>query len=190
LTVSSNVGVRFALRVMDQWANDAVLGTSSYKNGIRATTLSPRDKGIGYLVGLGDGEPTVTRTFYVDKVAAERIALRARKAREAAGTLSGYALGDTSAPTTEPVGGSLLSDLATVFATITTEKVWSEDVCRSLGELRPGLYAGWTPESLATALRPLQIGTSQMWGTDETGDVQQPAMRWRTARVTAADQQT
>jgi hypothetical protein len=34
---------------MDQWTNDAVLGISSYKAGIRATILTPRDKGMGYL---------------------------------------------------------------------------------------------------------------------------------------------
>jgi hypothetical protein len=36
---------------------------------------------------------------------------------------------------------SLLDDLAVVFATIETEtdKVWSEDLCRRLGELRPEL---------------------------------------------------
>ncbi|MGH3222566.1 MAG: cell division protein FtsK, partial [Streptosporangiaceae bacterium] len=37
--VSSNVGLRFCLKVMDQTANDMVLGTSAYKNGIRATTF-------------------------------------------------------------------------------------------------------------------------------------------------------
>jgi S-DNA-T family DNA segregation ATPase FtsK/SpoIIIE len=86
--VSTNVGVGFCLRVMDQVAKDMVLGTSSYKTGIRATTFTPSDKGIGYLVGVGD-EPMVVRTYYVDTVAAARIAERARLARERAGTLSG-----------------------------------------------------------------------------------------------------
>ena len=39
--VSANVSVRFALKLMGQWENDAVLGTSSYKQGIRATTFRP-----------------------------------------------------------------------------------------------------------------------------------------------------
>lgn len=47
--VSDNVGIRFALRVMGQEANDMILGTSSYKSGIRATTFTASDKGIGYL---------------------------------------------------------------------------------------------------------------------------------------------
>ncbi|MFR9803136.1 cell division protein FtsK [Pseudonocardia sp. RS010] len=158
--VSTNVGVRFCLRVMDQTANDMVLGTSSYKNGIRATTFTPRDKGIGYLVGVGD-EPAVVRTFYVDTVEAEKVAERARTAREAAGTLSGHALGEESPRT---AAASLLDDLAVVFATITVEKVWREDVVAALTERWPDRYGDLTPDGLTAALRPLGITTGQVWG--------------------------
>ena len=97
--VSSNVGLRFCLKVMDQTANDMVLGTSAYKNGIRATTFRPEvDAGIGYLVGASS-HPQVVRTYYLDMPATERVAKRARALREAAGTLSGVALGeDDTAP--------------------------------------------------------------------------------------------
>jgi S-DNA-T family DNA segregation ATPase FtsK/SpoIIIE len=163
--VSTNVGVRFCLRVMDQTANDMVLGTSSYKNGIRATTLTPRDKGIGYLVGVGD-EPVVVRTFYLDRVEADRIAERARRVREQAGRLTGYCVGE-QVPVT--AAASLLDDLAVVFATITVEKVWSEDVVARLAELRPELYSGWTPEALAAAVKPYGITTGQVWGRTADG---------------------
>ena len=82
--VSANVGIRFCLRVMGQTENDMVLGTSSYKNGLRATTFGPRDKGIGYLVGATD-DPQIVRTAYIDGPAAEAIGARARALREAAG---------------------------------------------------------------------------------------------------------
>ena len=157
--VSTNVGVRFCLRVMDQTANDMVLGTSSYKNGIRATTLTPRDKGIGYLVGVGD-EPAVVRTYYVDRLAAERVAERARVAREAAGTLSGYAVGDDVPLTPE---ASLLDDLRVVFATIEQDRVWSETVCEHLAQLRPGRYGDLTPAALAAAVKPYGLTTGQVW---------------------------
>ena len=49
--ISANIGIRCCLRVMDQTANDMVLGTSSYKRGIRATEFATKDKGIGYLAG-------------------------------------------------------------------------------------------------------------------------------------------
>lgn len=162
--VSTNVGVRFCLRVMDQTANDMVLGTSSYKNGIRATMFTPRDKGIGYLVGVGD-EPTVVRTYYVDTVAAEKIGQRAHVAREAAGTLSGHAAGE-AAPLTP--AASLLEDLRVVFATIETDWAHSEDLCARLAELR-GAYAGWTPDVLARNLRALGIETRQLNRTGPDG---------------------
>jgi S-DNA-T family DNA segregation ATPase FtsK/SpoIIIE len=97
--VSSNVGLRFCLKVMDQTANDMVLGTSAYKQGIRATTFRPDvDAGLGYLVGASS-QAQVVRTYYLDMPATERVAKRARALREAAGTLSGVALGeDDSAP--------------------------------------------------------------------------------------------
>jgi hypothetical protein len=158
--VSTNVGVRFCLRVMDQTANDMVLGTSSYKNGIRAMTFTPRDKGIGYLVGVGD-EPQVVRTFHVDTVAAEKVAERARAARERAGTLTGYALGEESPKT---AAASLLEDLALIFATIEVEKVWREDVVTALAERWPDRYGQLTPDALTAALRPLGITTGQVWG--------------------------
>jgi DNA segregation ATPase FtsK/SpoIIIE, S-DNA-T family len=91
--VRANVGIRFCLRVMDQAANDMVLPTTSYRNGVRATMFTKRDKGVGYLVGGEEDAAQIVRTFYVDNQAAERVALRARMAREAAGTLGGYAIG-------------------------------------------------------------------------------------------------
>jgi DNA segregation ATPase FtsK/SpoIIIE, S-DNA-T family len=52
--ISANVSQRFALKVMGQVENDMILGTSAYKNGIRATTFRPEiDAGIGYQVGAG-----------------------------------------------------------------------------------------------------------------------------------------
>ena len=87
--VSSNVGLRFCLKVMDQMANDMVLGTSAYKNGTRATTFRAEvDAGLGYLVGEASS-PQVVRTYYLNTDATERVAKRARALREAAGTLSG-----------------------------------------------------------------------------------------------------
>jgi DNA segregation ATPase FtsK/SpoIIIE, S-DNA-T family len=110
--VSSNVGLRFCLKVMDQTANDMVLGTSAYKNGIRATTFRPEvDAGIGYLVGASS-QAQVVRTYCLDVAATERVAKRARALREAAGTLSGVALGlDDAAPQCD-----VLADAAEVLA--------------------------------------------------------------------------
>ncbi|SEG90980.1 DNA segregation ATPase FtsK/SpoIIIE, S-DNA-T family [Thermomonospora echinospora] len=163
--VSANVGIRFCLRVMGQLENDMILGTSMYKNGIRATTFTKQDKGIGYLVGEAD-EPQITRGYYLDGPTADRIADRARAARKAASTLTGYAAGEDTTPTDD--GTSLLADIAAVLRP-GEDKVWSETIVTRLAELRPGLYTGWTPAQLADALKPYGITTAQVWGQDENG---------------------
>ncbi|WP_433254433.1 cell division protein FtsK [Streptosporangium sp. CA-135522] len=155
--VSANVGVRFCLRVMGQVENDMVLGTSAYRNGIRATTFSPRDKGIGYLVGAAD-DPQITRSAYLDGPASERIVVRARAARQAAGTLAGHAIGET--PTAAPTY-DLLTDILAVIPEGET-KVWSEVVVTRLGELRPQVYGEWETETLAAMVKPYGIDTVQI----------------------------
>lgn len=163
--ISANVGTRFCLRVMGQVENDLVLGTSAYKNGVRATSFTRSDRGIGYLVGATDA-PVVVRAYYLDAEAADTVVARARAAREAAGTLSGFCLGE-EVPLTP--AASLLEDLRVVFATITVEKVWNETVVERLAELRPEVYGRFTPEALTAALKPYGITSGQVWGRLDDG---------------------
>src|SRR5204863_4956860 len=89
---------------------DMILGTSAYKNGLRSTTFRPGiDAGIGYLVGAGPA-PQVVRTFYLDMAAAERVAIRARALREAAGTVTGHA-----SETGDQDARDVLTDVLSVF---------------------------------------------------------------------------
>ena len=141
--ISANVGTRFCLRVMGQIENDMILGTSAYKNGIRATTFTKADKGIGYLVGAAD-DPQIVRTYYIDNPAADRICDRARATREAAGTLRGLAAGH--APERREAVDTLLDDILAVVPA-DEAKVWSETVISRLAELRPELYGTWTDEA-------------------------------------------
>jgi S-DNA-T family DNA segregation ATPase FtsK/SpoIIIE len=163
--VSANVGTRFCLRVMGQLENDMILGTSAYKNGIRATMFTARDKGVGYLVGGPD--PQITRVFYVDNPATERVIARARAARQAAGTLTGHAAGE---PPTPPAhrADTLLADILAVMGP-SEPKVWSETVLERLAELRPDLYGTLTRDQLTAALKPCGITTGQVWGTTPDG---------------------
>ncbi|WP_112107659.1 cell division protein FtsK, partial [Parafrankia sp. Ea1.12] len=156
--VSSNVSIRFCLRVMGQVENDMILGTSMYKNGIQATTLRPSDKGIGYLVGATD-DPMIVRCAYIDNPTAEQIADRARAARIAAGRISGQAIAEI-APA-DPVATSLLDDILSVVPP-SESKAWSETIVARLAELRPEMYGGWGPEQLAMILKPYGIETSQI----------------------------
>ncbi|MFJ9541918.1 cell division protein FtsK [Streptomyces sp. NPDC101225] len=164
--ISANASARWCLKVMGQLENDMVLGTSSYKRGVRATMFAWADKGICYFVGEG-ADARIVRSAFVDALVAERIALRARAARETAGTLAGYALGQEP-EASESAGYDLLAD---ILAVVPSEepKVWSETVVARLAELRPEVYGGWDAEGLAAALKPYGIATAQVWGKTESG---------------------
>jgi DNA segregation ATPase FtsK/SpoIIIE, S-DNA-T family len=163
--ISANIGIRFCLRVMGQVENDMVLGTSAYRNGLRATVFTRRDKGIGYLLGASD-DPQIVRTAYLDAPAAERIADRARAARTAAGLLTGYAIGEM-APAMD-VGASVLDDILSVIPA-GEDRVWSETLTSRLSELRPDVYTGWEPEQITAALKPYGVETRQIQRTLDGG---------------------
>ena len=156
--VSANVGTRFALRVMGQVENDMILGTSSYKNGIRATAFTRSDRGIGYLVGATD-TPVVVRTYYLDAADSDAVVARAHAARLAAGLLTGQAAGDEPE---QVVTYNLLDDVQTVFATAEVLWLWSEDLLARLAELRPDIYTRWGTEVLGRNLRALGVETRQL----------------------------
>ncbi|WP_215548655.1 cell division protein FtsK [Amycolatopsis sp. CA-230715] len=164
--ISANLSIRYCLKVMGQTENDMVLGTSQYKNGIRATTFAWSDKGIGYLRGEGS-DAQITRSVYQDGPTAKKIAAGARKQREALGNITGYAAGeavDIEAARLDP-----LADTIAVFAR-GEDKLWSDVIVSRLAELRPTQYGNWTPANLATALKPHGVKPKQVWATDpETG---------------------
>jgi len=163
--IGANAIIRFALKVLGQTENDMVLGTSAYKNGLRATLFSRRDLGIGILSGEGD-DPCTVRASYIDGPAAETIARRARALRQAEGRLTGYAADQDAAPVEAEHSSSLLADLAAAFHGET--KAWSDTLARALVELRPETYDGWGPAQLSAALRPYGLRSRQVWGTDPT----------------------
>ncbi|MEU5543574.1 cell division protein FtsK [Streptomyces sioyaensis] len=156
--ISANASARWCLKVMGQLENDMVLGTSAYKRGVRATMFSWGDKGIHYFVGEGS-DARIVGSVYVDGVGAEAISLRARKAHEDAGLLSGHALGEE--PETEAAAYDLLRDLLGVIP-VEEAKVWNETVVARLAELRPEVYGEWAAEQLTAALKPYGIATVQI----------------------------
>ncbi len=164
--ISANAGARWCLKVMGQTENDMVLGTSSYKRGVRATMFAWGDKGLHYFVGEGSDARIVSSTF-VDAPGAEAIAARARTVRERAGLLSGYALGEAAAVVTGP-SYDLLADVAAVVPE-KEERVWNERIAARLAELRPDVYGGWKGENVTSALKPHGIRTRDVAGTTDEG---------------------
>ncbi|MFI6887987.1 cell division protein FtsK [Streptosporangium canum] len=171
--ISANVSIRFCLRVAGQLENDMILGTSAYKNGIRATVFQPKaDAGTGYLVGATP-MAKVVKAAYLDTPATQRIADRAHALRAAAGVLSGHATGQQ--PEATAPAYDLLADIAAVLAA-GEAKVWNEIVVDRLAELRPETYGPWAEQEgsaktaqLTGALKPYGIKTGQVWGTPKEG---------------------
>ena len=141
---------RFCLKVPDQVANDMILGTGSYKNGYNAAAFRGKtDAGLGWL--KADGDPAVCRTYYLDLAAAEKIAVRARILRGAAGTLTGYALAETSTDTTLDV----LADVLAAFGT-DSGLHWEVLAARLAGRF-PGRWADVTPDAISAQVRGFAV---------------------------------
>ena len=145
--VSGNVSTRFCLKVAGQVENDMILGTSAYKNGARATTFRPKiDAGLGYLKGE-ENTPQVVRTYYLNNADTDRAAKRARAIREAAGTLSGVALGEDDSATQRDV----LADVLEVFG-IAPALHWGE-LAERLAERFPERWEGTSGDAVSAELR-------------------------------------
>jgi S-DNA-T family DNA segregation ATPase FtsK/SpoIIIE len=163
--ISSNAGIRIALRVMDDYANNAILGAGMYAAGVRATDFTVRDKGIAWLVGVED-EPIVAKSFNITTGMAERVCERARKLREQAGRLTGHAIG---AAVELSKGPDLLLDVRKVLANLGTDWVWSQVAAERLAELRPETYRGWSADTFGQAMKARGVTTKQLNRTGPDG---------------------
>jgi DNA segregation ATPase FtsK/SpoIIIE, S-DNA-T family len=170
--ISGNVSIRFCLKVAGQTENDMILGTSAYKNGVRATIFRPGipeeggDAGIGYLAGA-TATPTVVRTAYLDDHATAKAADHAHALRKAAGTLSGHALGEDDDAAAGP-SYDLLADIHAIVPE-SEERVWNERIAARLAELRPEVYGGWKGENVTAALKPHGVKTRDVAGNTDDG---------------------
>lgn len=152
--LTANVNTRFCLAVMDQIANDMILGTSMYKAGHRATVFEagPRDAGWGIAVGLG--KPRALRTFYVDTPAAKRVVERALELRG----------GPAERVDSQPVRATAYNLLADVRAVWLDgqDALWSELIVPRLQALRPDVYGEWTVRTFGEAMRAAGVPVSSV----------------------------
>ncbi|PIB03518.1 cell division protein FtsK [Streptomyces sp. HG99] len=163
--ISANAILRFCLKVMSHTANDMVLGTGAYKSGVRATMFSRSDRGICWMSGEGD-DPVIAASAFVDGPAAEGVVARARQLREAYGNITGHAIGEGP---TERKGMDVLGDSLKVFHA-DEEQLWCERLAARLAECWPDVYGEWSTASVAPALRPWGITTTDVWGTTDEGE--------------------
>jgi S-DNA-T family DNA segregation ATPase FtsK/SpoIIIE len=153
--VSGNASLRFCLYVAGQVETDMILGTSSYKAGLRPSTLRPEiDAGISYLKGATPA-PKVVRTYFLDVPAAKSVAGRARAARDRAGTLTGAAAGDDDAAVRDPLADALavFNGEAGLHWGVLAERLTAR---------WPDRWAGATSESVSAELRALGVPSVQV----------------------------
>lgn len=150
LTRNCSNGVAFA--VADQVANDGLLGSGKYRQGIRATELRPgEDRGTAVAVGLTANRFELVNTFYVafdeDHDEVTPVITRAMALLEES---------DRPVPTSEPEPGDdqpKIDHLADIQTVMRVEKrVRTQLVLRRLAELNPDEYADWSFQDLADAL--------------------------------------
>jgi hypothetical protein len=144
-----NHAVRFALKCGNRVVSEAILGGDAYQEGFDASTLPTGDRyrGVGILHGASDNTPIV-RTYLADHEDAERILTAARRHREAAGLLTGYAAGEQI--TRELRDG--LADVRAVFHPGEKGLHW-QTIAARLAERHPEHYADATPEAISALLR-------------------------------------
>lgn len=143
LSITSN---KACFAIGDQNANDAVLGTGSYKAGISAVGLTPKtdeDPGdIGTCMTRGfTPRPALLRSFYIPQPDAHRVTQRALHLRRTHPT----APTPGPAPTTDH-----LTDIATVLGD--HPRMRTQEVLHRLAGHNRAAYRHWTFTDLRTAL--------------------------------------
>jgi len=161
--VSSSVGTRLCLAVMDWRANNNVLGTGAYDRGLRATDISVDEQGTGILARGREG--ITVRAAFIKQTEAEDIGKRALALRTAAGTLTGQAVG---AAVEEQDVETVVDHLRAVWPD-GVEAVHSHRLVEALAAYRADLYKQWleldaagSSTALSAALKPFKVSTKQL----------------------------
>lgn len=156
------LSVHIALKVNDRPSSDTILGDYRSARGIESASLiNEVHRGVATVVGIDNGRGGDHTRMRTDLLTAEefaRVCQVGRQRRVDAGTLRGHAAGEAD-PIAVQV--SLLDDLLAVFPN-GEDSAWSETLVERLADLRPELYAGWTPAGLTAALKPLGVQTKQL----------------------------
>ena len=161
--VSANVVLRFCLKVMGQTENDMILGTSPVQgrhpgHHVRPSTTRASSTSPARACGRGScaASTSTGRT-------AKSIVARARVMREAAGRITGYALGEDG----DQEVRSFAADVLMVFGA--DDKLWCETIAARLRRLDPlGLrrhHQGRRGEPAARPRGRRQVGPRDRQGT-------------------------
>jgi DNA segregation ATPase FtsK/SpoIIIE, S-DNA-T family len=151
LTRNCSNGIAYA--VTDHVANDGLLGSGAYRQGIRATELRPgEDRGTAVTIGLTANRFELVNGFYIpfDEDRDEITPVIAR-----AMTLLAEHGRAVPATDTMPVAGEepVMDHLVNIHTALRGEKrVRTQVVLARLAELNPAEYEDWTFQDLAATL--------------------------------------
>jgi DNA segregation ATPase FtsK/SpoIIIE, S-DNA-T family len=164
LTRNCSNGVAFS--VADQVANDGLLGTGKYRQGIRATELRPGDdRGTAVTVGLTANRFELVNTFYVpfdeDRDEMTPVITRAMALLEEHGLT--VPAGQAELDDEDEAAADHLADIHEVTRGET--RVRTQLVLRRLADLNPDEYEGWSFQDLAEALARHGLGARKYNGT-------------------------
>lgn len=185
-SISANAGIRIALRVMDDYANNAILGSGMYAAGVRATDFTTRDKGVAWLVGIGD-EPVVAKSYNITSGMAERVGERARQLREQHDRLTGAAAGLIVAAREERAAGhDLLADIRALMADHGVGWWWTAHAAAALAVHDRAAYEGLTAEVLGKMLGARGVRTGQINRVDPADGSRRNWQGFELAQIVAA----
>lgn len=180
--ISSNAGIRIGLRIMDENANNMILGAGMYAAGIRATDFTTKDKGVAWLVGVED-EPIVVKSYNITTGMAEKIGQRARDLREQHDRLTGAAAGLVLSEREQRAAGhDLLADVRSIMGNRGVGWIWTAHLAEELPKLDENAYGDITAEVVGKMLAargcpPKQInrtgpdGVRHNWQGVELADI-------------------
>jgi S-DNA-T family DNA segregation ATPase FtsK/SpoIIIE len=156
--IADNAVIRVCLKVHNQISNDQVLGTGSSKMGLKAQLFAFEDKGIAYLKGEGADAQIVRSVFGLDAPASEKVATRARAARELDGRLTGDAAGAEMDREEEQV--VLRDDITRVFGA--APRMHLADIVTGLAGLHPAAWGSLDVNALGKHLRNMEVQVAKI----------------------------
>lgn len=158
-SIADNAVLRFCLKIEGQNQNNRVLGVGARDRGIDAGMFDIDDKGVGYLKAEGRDAEICRSVYGLDAVEAEKVALRARRIREAAGRLTGEAADEEAE--NEEQQATLLDDVREVMDEAGVDRAHLGVLADRLADLRP-VYEHLDSDALGAQLRAAGVPTGQV----------------------------
>ncbi|MBN1172719.1 MAG: cell division protein FtsK [Micromonosporaceae bacterium] len=144
------IAVRWCMSVLDQVANDMILGTGAYKRGLTATGYRPgEDAGWGIMVGLS--KPGSVRGQFPSEADWQALIERATQLRG----------GVVGTGAERPERRDVVNDVTTVWMPNWVGAHW-DVLTAALADRWPEVYGQWTPAMTRDALKLAGVETTNV----------------------------